>query len=144
MRKMILPILIILFDQLTKFLVEKYLYFKQIEIIDNILLFTYVQNKGGAWGIFNNIPSLFIILIPIIVIGLIFYAIYSKNKLDSIAVCMIVGGALGNYIDRIIKGYVVDFINFIVWPVFNLADIFVVVGGILLIISAIKGVKDGN
>jgi len=57
---------------------------------------------------------------------------------------MIIGGALGNYIDRLIRGYVVDFIDFRIWPVFNVADIFVVVGGILLILSAILVKKDGK
>jgi signal peptidase II len=137
MKKIILPIFIILFDQITKFLVEKYLYFKQTSVIDNVLLFTYVQNRGGAWGIFNNIPLLFIVLIQIVVIGLFFYAIHSKRKLEIISICMIIGGALGNYIDRLFRGYVVDFIDFRIWPVFNVADIFVVVGGVLLILSAI-------
>ena len=51
---------------------------------------------------------------------------------------MIVGGAIGNYIDRLTRGYVVDFLDFYVWPVFNVADVFVVVGCILLIVSSIK------
>jgi signal peptidase II len=144
MKKIILPIFIILFDQITKFLVEKYLYFKQISIIDNVLLFTYLQNRGGAWGIFNDIPLLFIVLIPIIVIGLFLYAMRSKNKIEVVSVSMIIGGALGNYIDRLIRGYVVDFIDFRVWPVFNVADIFVVVGGLLLILSAILIKNDGK
>ena len=144
MKKMILPIFIILFDQITKFIVEKYLYFKQISIIDNILLFTYVQNRGGAWGIFNNIPLLFVILVPIVVIGLFLYAWKSENKLEIIAVNMIIGGAIGNYIDRIIRGYVVDFIDFRIWPVFNVADIFVVLGGILFVLSAILVKNNGK
>ena len=144
MKKIILPILIILFDQIAKFVIEKYLYFKQVTVVKNILLFTYVQNRGGAWGIFNNIPLLFIVLVPIIVIGLFFYIRNSKNKLEIISVCMVIGGALGNYIDRLIRGYVVDFIDFRIWPVFNIADIFVVVGGILLILSAILVKNDGK
>ena len=144
MIKIILPILIVLFDQLTKFIVEKYLYFKQIVIVDNVLLFTYVQNRGGAWGIFNNIPLLFIVLVPIVVLGLLWYAFKSKNRLEIVSVGMIVGGALGNYIDRILRGYVVDFIDFRIWPVFNVADIFVVIGGVLLVISAMPIRKDGK
>ncbi len=144
MIKIILPILIVLFDQLTKFIVEKYLYFNQIAVFDNILLFTYVQNRGGAWGIFNNIPLLFIILIPIVVIGLLLYVWRSKNKLEIISICMIIGGALGNYIDRIFRGYVVDFIDFRIWPVFNVADIFVVIGGVLLILGSIRIKNNGK
>jgi len=144
MIKIILPILIILFDQLTKFIVERYLYFKQIAVIDNILLLTYVQNRGGAWGIFNNIPFLFIVLVPIVVVGLFWYMSKSKNRLEIISVCMIIGGALGNYIDRLIRGYVVDFIDFRIWPVFNVADIFVVLGGVLLVVSTIQIKKNGK
>lgn len=144
MKKIILSIFIILFDQLTKFIVEKYLYFKQISIIDNVLLFSYVQNRGGAWGIFNNIPLLFIILIPLVISAMIFYARRSKNRLEIMAIYMIIGGALGNYVDRLIRGYVVDFIDFRIWPVFNVADIFVVIGGILLIVSAILIKDDGK
>ena len=144
MRKIFLSIFIVLFDQITKFLIEKYLYFKQIVIVDDFLLFTYVQNKGGAWGIFNDIPLLFVFLIPIIVIGLVYYAIKSKNKTEVLAVNLIIGGALGNYIDRVFRGYVVDFIDFRIWPVFNVADIFVVIGGILLIASAILEKDNGK
>lgn len=144
MKKTLLSIFIILFDQLTKFIVEKYLYFKQITVIDNILLLTYVQNRGGAWGIFNDIPLLFIFLIPVVVGFLIYYGIKSKNKLEILSVNMIIGGALGNYIDRLVRGYVVDFIDFRIWPVFNVADIFVVGGGILLVLSAILVKNNGK
>ena len=57
---------------------------------------------------------------------------------------MIIGGAFGNYIDRLIRGYVVDFIDFRVWPVFNVADIFVVIGGVLLIVSAMPKRSNGK
>ena len=144
MKKTLLSIFIILFDQLTKFIVEKYLYFKQITVIDNILLLTYVQNRGGAWGIFNDIPLLFIFLIPVVVGFLIYYGIKSKTKLEILSVNMIIGGALGNYIDRLVRGYVVDFIDFRIWPVFNVADIFVVGGGILLVLSAILVKNNGK
>lgn len=137
-------VLIIIFDQITKVLVEKYLYFNQISIIDNIFLLTYVQNRGGAWGVFNDIPVLFLVLIPIIIGLLIFFVYHTKDKLEQVSVTMIIGGALGNYIDRLFRGYVVDFIDFRIWPVFNIADIFVVIGGVLLILSAMRTNKNGN
>ena len=96
MKKTLLSIFIILFDQITKLIVEKYLYFKQITVIDRVLLLTYVQNRGGAWGIFNDIPWLFLLLIPVIVGFLIYYETKSKNKLEIISINMIIGGALGN------------------------------------------------
>jgi len=137
-------VLIIIFDQITKWLVEKYLYFSQITIINNIFLLTYVQNRGGAWGVFNDIPVLFLVLIPMIIGLLIFFVYRTKDKLEQVSVSMIIGGALGNYIDRLFRGYVVDFIDFRIWPVFNIADIFVVIGGVLLILSAMRTNKNGN
>jgi len=128
-------VLIIIFDQITKWLVEKYLYFSQITIINNIFLLTYVQNRGGAWGVFNDIPVLFLVLIPMIIGLLIFFVYRTKDKLEQVSVSMIIGGALGNYIDRLFRGYVVDFIDFRIWPVFNIADIAVVVGVGLVILS---------
>lgn len=140
----LLSVLIILIDQITKFIVEKYLYFKQIIVIDSFLHFTYVQNRGGAWGIFGDTPVLFLVLVPIAV-GLLIYMLKKcENKLEKISIAMIIAGALGNYIDRIVRGYVVDFFDFLIWPVFNVADIFVVVGGILFVLSAIRLNKDGK
>jgi len=137
-KNIIISVLIILIDQITKYFVETNLYQKQIEIIDNVFAFTYVQNRGGAWGIMSNFSVLFLILVPIIVIFICKIVSKSKNNLEITAWYMIIGGALGNYIDRITKGYVVDFLDFYIWPVFNIADIFVVVGCILLIINSLK------
>ena len=72
----------------------------------------------------------------------LYNGIKSTAKLEINAWYMIIGGALGNYIDRITRGYVVDFLDFYIWPVFNIADVFVVVGCGLLIISSFKFAKN--
>lgn len=141
-KNIIISLLIILIDQITKYIVETNLYQKQIVIIDNIFAFSYLQNKGGAWGIMSNFSVLFLILIPLIVIFICIMASKSTSKLEINAWYMIIGGALGNYIDRITRGYVVDFLDFYIWPVFNIADVFVVVGCGLLIISSFKFAKN--
>ncbi len=134
--------LVLLVDQLSKVLVENNIYNSQIDILKNIFSLTYVENTGGAWGVMGSIPILFLILVPIVVIAIFMAAMKTNNRLEKISWYMIIGGALGNYIDRLFRGYVVDFINFHVWPVFNVADIFVVVGCILLIVSSL--IKKGD
>ena len=131
--------IITIIDQLSKFFVESNLINIRIPVIDNIFYLTYLQNTGGAWGILENNKMIFIIAIPIILIAIIIYLLKSKNisKLERIGFCVLIGGAIGNYIDRIARGYVVDFIDFIIWPVFNIADIAVVVGVGLIIVGTI-------
>lgn len=105
----------------------------------SILNFTYLENRGAAFGILQN-NRLFFIMLTMTVVGyLIYYFIkhYKTNTtLLNIAITFIITGAVGNFYDRLIKTYVVDFIefSFINFPVFNVADIFVTVGSILIII----------
>lgn len=129
--------IIIIIDQLTKWIVETNLINTRIPVIENIFYLTYLQNTGGAWGIFENNKIIFTIGIPIVLMAIIIYLIKGKsiNKVEKIGFYALIGGAIGNYIDRIARGYVVDFIDFVVWPVFNIADIAVVVGVGLIILS---------
>lgn len=133
--ELITVILAILIDQISKYFVVRYL--KPIgtfPIIDNVFNFTYVENKGAAFGILQNKTLLFIIIT--IIVGTIL--VYSIIKVPSstfykFTLSMILGGAIGNLIDRVRLGYVVDFIDFRFFPaVFNLADSMIVVGAILL------------
>src|SRR5699024_4127097 len=98
--------------------------------------FTYVENRGAAFGILQNQRWLFIILTVLICVGMFYYLYTSKNisLILRIAMSLILGGAIGNLIDRIKNGFVVDMFHFtfIDFPVFNVADCFVVVGTILL------------
>jgi len=141
--------LAIIVDQITKYLIERNLYGKSIDIIENIFSFTYLENRGAAWGIFSDTNWILLILVPVLIfiIGLYLYKI-SNSKFEKILGGLIVGGALGNYIDRLFRGYVVDFLDFKFWPVFNFADVFIVVGCILFILISIilmKGEKsNGN
>lgn len=135
--ELILILLIIALDQVTKYLAVAYL--KEvisIEIIKGVFNFTYVENRGAAFGILQNQRWFFIILTVIISIGLFYYLIVHAHHslLLRISLSMILGGAIGNLIDRIRLGYVVDMLHFslIDFPVFNVADCFVVTGTILL------------
>lgn len=104
-----------------------------------LLNFTYLENRGAAFGILQDSRLFFLILTIIIVGYLLYYFIknYKTNKrLLNISLAFIITGALGNFYDRLFNGYVVDFIDFAFFefPVFNIADIFVTVGSILMII----------
>lgn len=135
----ILILLFIITDQLSKYFTVRFLdEFESFSVIENILDFTHVHNTGGPWSIFNGNQIFFIIMTVIIFAAGIFY--FKKHKpehmLEKISICMIAGGALGNFIDRIFRGYVVDMIdvNFFNYPVFNIADFYIVVGAVLMCI----------
>lgn len=137
----IIPILIIIFDQLTKYwAVSTLMREEPIVLINNFLQLNFVKNYGAAFGIMMNQRVFFIIITVIIVIGMLYYIRkYNNTKIMNYSLVMILGGAIGNFIDRLRLGYVIDFIDVNFWgvydfPVFNIADSFIVIGTILLVI----------
>ncbi len=147
----IIIICIIAIDQIVKNLIINNIYNSNIIILDGILNLTYLENTGGAYGIGNDSTIMFI-LVNLVVITLITKFILSKkNDLTLyilISLGLILSGGIGNLIDRIVRGYVIDYIDFnplIKCPVFNIADICIVLGCILiatnLIVNIIKDRK---
>ena len=129
---------VVLLDQLTKFLIRNNLKLgDSIPIIKNIFHFTYVTNTGSAFGLFKGF-NLFFVLFSIAVIIAIFYylrrKIYEKGKFLQLAIGLLLGGTIGNMLDRLSLGFVVDFLDFRVWPVFNVADSAVTASVVILII----------
>lgn len=147
-RKKLLLILffILILDQFTKFLILKFIPENQsIVIIKNIFHLTLVKNTGAAFGIFRGAhPFLTIIsLIAIIIIltHLRSPALLHKDKVNfklKISLILILSGAMGNLIDRLRYGYIIDFLDFRIWPVFNIADSSITIGAILLGYSLLK------
>ena len=142
-------ILIIAFDQITKILTVKNLRFGEVkEIIPNILSFTYVKNEGAAFGILQGARIFFIVLTIIVLIGAIYYIVKMRptSRLEKWALALIAGGAVGNFIDRAHFGFVRDFImvEFIDFPVFNIADCFVCIGAGLYILYALLDMLKGK
>jgi len=121
-------------DQLTKFLITKNLFQNQsIPIIKGIFYITLVHNRGAAFGILKNQIPLFIITSLFAIILIYFNLKENKqSKSYSIVLSLILAGALGNLIDRLFFGYVIDFLDFRIWPVFNMADSAITIGAILL------------
>ena len=141
----ITSILILIFDQITKFLINKFIK-NSIKIIPRILEIQIVQNTGMAFGINDgNIKNIFI---TVIVLGLIINFIKKQyNLIDEktmFSLSLLIGGGVGNIIDRIFKGGVFDFIKVSTFPIFNFADVAIVVGWILLVINIVKFCTDGN
>lgn len=130
---------IILLDQLSKLSIID----KSINLIPNILSFTYTQNTGVAFGLIDN-NLIFIILFNIIILGIIIKFLKENNEnidfVVLVSLILILSGGIGNLIDRLLRGHVVDFIKleFINFPIFNLADISVTVGVFILIIVIVK------
>lgn len=138
---LVLIVLSVFLDQFTKALaVEKLKDKPATNLIDGVLEFNYLENKGAAFGMLQD-QKLFFILVAVVILAVILYVLYKTpddNKYIAlhILLSLIAGGAVGNMIDRLVNTYVVDFIYFklINFPIFNVADIFVSVGTFVLII----------
>lgn len=131
---------VIVVDQVSKILILTHLYEDQITLIDGVLKFTYVENRGMAFGLLADHRWVFLVC-SVVGIGLIgFYLFrYVKRGLSRVGLALIVGGGIGNMIDRVRLGFVVDFIDFCafdfwVW-VFNVADAAVCVGAALFVLD---------
>ena len=134
--------LIVLADQATKCLAVHFLKpLEQISIIPGIFQLSYVENSGIAFGMFQNYPSAWSVIISLSVLFLLFGITFFRDQPLSrrIAYGFILGGAVGNWIDRISLHYVIDFLDFRIWPVFNVADSFITIGVVLFFWFAIRG-----
>lgn len=140
--------ILVLIDQITKFLVKtKIALESSITVIPNFFELTYVRNDGAAFSILEG-KTWFLILITLVILA--FIIIYSfKNKIkhtEKIILSILTAGIIGNLIDRILYGYVIDFLSFKIinydFPVFNIADILVCVGCFIYIIYLIKEDKN--
>lgn len=143
-RNVMLVILLLLIDQGSKGIMEAILTGKSITVIPNFFSLVFVTNTGAAWSIMQG-NTLFLVILGIIAIfSLIFVMPTIKESIwKSISFTMLYAGIIGNLLDRAIFHYVKDFLKFTIfgyeYPVFNFADIFIVVGAILLIVAAWKG-----
>ncbi len=140
-------------DQLSKLLIVRFLDKEEpFVIIKNVFRFSYVENRGAAFGMLGDHRWIFMIISTVAIIGLIvfLFRFCPKNAFLKAGLSLVIGGGIGNMIDRIALGYVVDFIDFYAFPdvwmwVFNVADAFVCVGAgmiaLYLILDIIKEAK---
>ena len=147
-RKLIYPVIILALlsiDQLTKALVARSILFQSSKsIIPGFFNLTHIRNRGAIFGFFSHSESqilfIFLTLVSLVALGLVIYYFFktpSSQRYMKISLSVILAGALGNLIDRIIRGYVIDFLDFHIknwhWPSFNVADACITVGAFLLI-----------
>lgn len=147
----LLIILLIICDQVSKLVVvHKMTQGDSITIIKDFFYITSHRNTGGAWGIFSG-QLWFLIIITIIALAIFAYLMkdfdLKNNMIYSISLILMVAGTIGNFIDRIFRGEVVDFLQFFIFkynfPIFNIADICLTIGVILLAWTVIFGTNEG-
>ena len=137
----VLPLAVVILDQFSKYIVvENMALGESIPIIEKVFHLTYILNPGAAFGMFAH-NRLFFIAIAVIVIGIIIWARREilASPWEVKAGCgLFLGGAIGNLIDRARQGLVIDFFDFLIWPVFNIADIAICIGVGLIIWNLLK------
>ncbi len=138
-------------DQISKYLIVLNLdLHESVEIIPGVFNFTYIRNEGAAFGSMSDSRWLFMIMSVVMIVGILVFMFWKKpkSKLLLSALTMIVAGGIGNMIDRIRLGYVIDFLDFCAFPkvwkwTFNVADSFVVIGaGIIILWMILDAVKE--
>lgn len=137
----VLPLAVVILDQFSKYIVvENMALGESIPIIEEVFHLTYILNPGAAFGMFAH-NRLFFIAIAVIVIGIIIWARREilASPWEVKAGCgLFLGGAIGNLIDRARHGLVIDFFDFRIWPIFNIADIAICIGVGLIIWNLLK------
>ena len=147
----VITIICIIIDQITKLLVISNLEVNTgFSVIKSFFSILYVKNTGAAWGIFSNGTMILVFLSMIFLFFAIKYIKETKDisKISAISYGMLLGGIVGNLIDRLLRGYVIDFLSFNIFgydfPVFNVADTFIVISIILIVVESFmkEGKKD--
>lgn len=137
---------LITIDQIIKSTIINSICNSSVTLINGILKLTYIENTGGAFGIGNDSNLMFIIVNIIIITIIAKFIISKKNELPTsmlLGLSLILAGGIGNLIDRVFRGFVIDYIDInplIKYPVFNIADVCVVVGCIIVGINVIVGI----
>lgn len=143
---------LVVVDQLIKLLVINTMYlYQNIKIIPNFLYITYVENDGGAFSILSG-ERWFFIIMAVVTLGLLFKFVLEDTKIskfDTVCYSLVTSGIVGNLIDRLFHGKVIDYIDFHIFgydaPVFNFADVCIVIGALMIIyILIVKGDSDEN
>ncbi len=147
----LIALFVILLDQLTKWLIAHNMYLgESIPIIDNVLYITSHRNRGAAWGILEGQMWLFYLITVIVIVGIMYYLHKAAKgkRLLGISLALMLGGAIGNFIDRVVRKEVVDFIHTYIFgynfPVFNIADSALVIGVGLLMIQMLLDERDSK
>ena len=146
----IFSFLFLMIDFISKLIIKNNMMLNSsISVIKNFFNITYVNNTGAAFSIFSGRQIFLIILGFLVLIGIIYYLRKEKlNNYKIIYYSLLIGGIIGNLIDRIVYNYVIDFLDFKIFnydfAIFNLADTFICIGVMLIILESIRGGLNGN
>lgn len=138
-----ISLIVIILDQISKYIVASNLSLQHVEVIPNFFYLTYAKNTGMAWSLLSG-KQAFLSVISAIAIGVMIYYLVAKDtdKVTKVALALMIGGAAGNLIDRLFYTYVRDFLDFYIFgydfPIFNVADSALTIGVILLFIATLK------
>ena len=144
-KSLIIATIIVIIDQVLKIVIDNILSINEsIQVIPDIFYITKVYNTGAAWSLFEGSGILLLIIAIVAFFLLLKYQnVFVEKKRNTLAFALIYGGLVGNLIDRVIYGYVIDYLHIYIFgfsfPVFNLADTAIVIGFLLVIIAIIKG-----
>lgn len=149
MRYYLLAVFVIILDQFTKWLVVKNMTLgESIPLWDGVFHLTSHRNAGAAFGILQNQRWFFVVITILIVAGIVIYLrrVGSKQPILSIGLGLVLGGAIGNFIDRFLFGEVVDFLHFVLinFPIFNVADSAISIGVGFVILDTLLDMKKNN
>lgn len=131
----LIAVVVAVLDQVSKYIVQSRMFEGQsIPIWENVFHLTYINNPGAAFGMLPYRTTFFILMSVVVSLGVLWYArtLSKEEKLTRVALGLVLGGALGNLIDRVRFGAVVDFFDFRIWPVFNIADVAICVAVALI------------
>lgn len=146
MRKKSLIIIVAVFilDRITKYFIVKNFYLgESVAVIENVFHITYITNTGTAFGMLQKYGNILLIfsIVAIILISILIFIKKDISGLNQIAFSLILGGAFGNLFDRIFRGEIIDFLDFRIWPIFNVADSAITIGITLLFFYSIFSKK---
>ena len=130
-------------DRVTKALAEHLLQANPVKLIPRVLELTFTTNRGGAFGLFGNAPYLFLAATLVVCAAIVVASFGVSRPVIAVGMGLVLGGALGNLTDRIVRGTgfdgrVIDFIHITGWPVFNVADSCIVIGAALILLGGLR------
>ena len=144
----VVALIVVVIDQVTKYMIVKTMELSEtIPLIEGVFHITSHRNRGAAFGILQDARWFFIVITVIVVAAIVWYMPRIRGQKVSLwGFTLILGGAVGNFIDRLLKGEVVDFLDFrlIHFPIFNVADSCIVIGVGLLLLDTLRGAKQAK
>ena len=148
MKRFILILFLIFFDLLIKKVIFEYVDLHKFIYVTSFLDLTHIHNFGVSFGLFAGIisPLILVLISSLVVVFLLYLMLVSKDSLEKMGLVIIIAGAMGNIIDRLFNGYVIDFIYLhykdFYWPAFNFADIYISIGVCAIVIQILQNYRN--